>query len=430
MSEVAVKQAKRAHTFAIATVIVGALGVLLSLYLAYHHNKATSTPGYTSFCSINQTIDCDAVNASKQSEIVIPITSTGIRIPVALLSLIFYIALTWLAFVRFRAGQKGGLVPISYAFFMSLFGVLFTLGMAYVSFFVLEKVCLFCSGLYIVGIAFPIAAWLAAGSSYNDMIGSVLGDLRGNTFQRVVVAVLGLFIVFLGAKMPEWFSRQEGGTNSLSQIAKEWKSAPKALVGTGDAYRKGASDAPVTVIEFADFECPACRAEASEVRKLMKKYPGLLQVYFRHMPLDQSCNPKMPRPLHQHACITAKAAECAGIQGRFWEYHDRVYTPTTESKPKLDADSLRSYAEELGLDTDSFNDCLDNDRSIEAKISADIEDGAFAGVHSTPTLIINGKKMARPLTVSQWEEILRIEKLIDAQDLDDPTAHLDTEEPD
>ena len=117
-----------------------------------------------------------------------------------------------------------------------------------------------------------------------------------------------------------------------------------------------------------------------------------MSLVFRHFPLDASCNRHVKASLHPDACLAACAAECAGRQDRFWEYHDVLF----ENNEHLERESLFRYARELGLDVQTFGACLD-DPATRARIGEDVEAGARVGVNSTPTLFFNGRTIVGAL---------------------------------
>src|SRR5262249_22720056 len=114
----------------------------------------------------------------------------------------------------------------------------------------------------------------------------------------------------------------------------------RVAVGASGAVR-GRADAPITIVEFGDFQCPYCQQEEATLRSVMTKFEGKVRLVFRHLPLTK---------VHPNAMIAAQAAVCADRQGRFWEMHDALYA----DQNALSADSLRETAGKLGLDTKIF----------------------------------------------------------------------------
>lgn len=173
-----------------------------------------------------------------------------------------------------------------------------------------------------------------------------------------------------------------------------------------DAPTKGSGE--VTIVEFSDFQCPFCQDFFNKAYKEIKaKYIDTNKVKFvyRNYPLTS---------LHPDAQKAAEAAECANRQGRFFDYHDMLFTrmiPISQANPKgagLDVASLKRYAVELGLDSSKFNTCLDNGESKEI-VAKDVEVATKAGVTGTPTFFINGVKVVGSLPFSNFEQIIEQE---------------------
>ena len=150
--------------------------------------------------------------------------------------------------------------------------------------------------------------------------------------------------------------------------------------GVGTLPVKGDENAPVTIIEFSDYQCPACRGYNQEIfPKIEEEYinTGKAKYYFRDFPLSY----------HQYAQKAAEASRCANDQGKFWEYHSKVF----ESQETLSEDNLKKWATDLGMDKAKFNDCLDTGKFEEA-VKKDFTDGQTAGVQGTPSFFVNGIK--------------------------------------
>ena len=139
----------------------------------------------------------------------------------------------------------------------------------------------------------------------------------------------------------------------------------------------GPADAPVTIVEFSDFECPFCAALQPTLERVKAEYAGRMRLVFRHFPLTG---------IHPNAWRAAEAAACAGEQGRFWDLHALMFS----EQAALSAGDLREKAARLGMDTAAFGACLD-DRRYHDAVHADVDAGIEAGVEGTPTLFINGR---------------------------------------
>lgn len=147
-------------------------------------------------------------------------------------------------------------------------------------------------------------------------------------------------------------------------------------------YRQlGPKDSKVLIVEFSDFECPACRYAEKPLKDLLALYEGKVRFVFKHFPLR----------MHPWARPAAIAAECAGRQGRFWQYHDRLYERQEEwSNEKADSFWI-SYAKDLKLDMPAWQSCR-TDPALESMLESELKDGGNAWVGSTPTFFIDGKR--------------------------------------
>jgi protein-disulfide isomerase len=172
-------------------------------------------------------------------------------------------------------------------------------------------------------------------------------------------------------------------------------SRPRASVLPDPVRAIGPADAPVTIIEFADFECPYCQQAEAVLKQVRDKYKDKIRVAFRDFPL---------KPIHPLAVPAAEASRCAAEQGKYWEYHDQLFSKDAS----LDPGGLRNHAQAAGLDVQDFTTCLDS-RKFEADVENDLLAGYKAGVSGTPTFYINGLQ----LTGSQAAPAL--EKIIDEE---------------
>jgi protein-disulfide isomerase len=139
----------------------------------------------------------------------------------------------------------------------------------------------------------------------------------------------------------------------------------------------GPATAKVTIVEFSDFQCPYCAQAHETVHQLRERYSDQVRIIFRHFPLA----------FHEHARLAAQAAVGAQAQGKFWPFHDRLFT----HQNALDRKSLEGYAQELGLDVAAFKKGLD-DNSFDAQVEADMALGRSVRVDGTPTMFVNGKR--------------------------------------
>jgi protein-disulfide isomerase len=164
-------------------------------------------------------------------------------------------------------------------------------------------------------------------------------------------------------------------TTSVEDRVEEF-AAPQV---TADDHVRGPADAPVTVLEYGDYECPFCRGASRDVRRLLDSHPGLIRFVFRNFPIPQ---------LHPHAEQAAEAAEAAAAQGKFWEMYELLLTPSSQ----LDLGSLLDYAAGLGLDVGRFRGDVEG-KAHTGRIERDVAEGVRDGVNATPKFYVNGERI-------------------------------------
>lgn len=167
----------------------------------------------------------------------------------------------------------------------------------------------------------------------------------------------------------------------------------QAKIASTSAPSFGPADAKVTVVEFSDFQCPFCTRAASVVHQIKEKYGDKVRFVFRQYPL----------PMHGDAHVAAQASLAAHQQGKFWEFHDLLFA----NQRALTRPSLEDYAKQLNLNVAQLKKALD-DQALKAAVDADVKLGEEVNVNGTPTVFINGKRVANP---TEFEPVA---KLIDA----------------
>ena len=165
---------------------------------------------------------------------------------------------------------------------------------------------------------------------------------------------------------------------------------------------KGDKSAKITIVEYSDFQCPACSAALPSVNKILEEFKDKVRLVYRQYPLDKTCNSIMQQQLHPFACKAAEAALCAMDQEKFWEMHDKMFG----SQDKLEIGDLKQYAVQIGLDANKFNSCLDQGNKTQ-QVKDDITSGNNYGVNSTPSFFVNGKKAEWLSDKDGWYTVLK-----------------------
>jgi protein-disulfide isomerase len=165
---------------------------------------------------------------------------------------------------------------------------------------------------------------------------------------------------------------------------------PRAPIAMNDAPTRGPSNAPVTLLEYADYECPYCQQIQPVLDRIEAEFKGKLAFAYKDFPL----------PMHANAQKAAEAAHCAGAQGKYWEYHDLLV-----GNKRLDPASLKDYARDLKLDTTTFESCLDTGQKAEV-VKAQISEAQALGLQGTPTLFVNGRYVSGNLTYERIRAVI------------------------
>lgn len=187
-----------------------------------------------------------------------------------------------------------------------------------------------------------------------------------------VWVVAGSILLFVGIKTYDYVTSPspEVAGNSIEVDEGDWV--------------KGNPEAQVTLVEYGDFQCPACKNYYLLVKQLNEEFPEDLRIAFRHIPLVS---------IHKNAMEASYAAEAAGVQGRFWEMHDALFENQADWENERDPrDKFVSYAEKLELDVEQFKLDMDSDQ-VHERVNADMTSAGSLGVNSTPTFYLDGERI-------------------------------------
>ena len=190
------------------------------------------------------------------------------------------------------------------------------------------------------------------------------------------------FLLGLAGGYLLWGSTHSAGATQVRRVD----------VSTDDDPSIGSDNAPVTIIEFSDYQCPYCQVWYQQVyQQLLAAYPNKIRFVYRDLPLSS----------HPEALPSAEAADCAGEQGAYWKYHDALFG----QQYGLNRAAYEHYAADLGLDSKAFAACLDS-RRYESEVQADANDAASVGISSTPSFVINGRILIGALPFSDFKAVI------------------------
>jgi protein-disulfide isomerase len=166
---------------------------------------------------------------------------------------------------------------------------------------------------------------------------------------------------------------------------------PPRMEVAAEGPSKGPASAPITIVEFSDFQCPYCSRAEETVGKVMKAYDGKVRVVYRDFPL----------PIHPQAQKAAEAAHCAGDQGKYWEMHEKLFA----HQQALEPPALKGYAKEVGLDQGKFDKCLDSGDKAKV-VEANRKAGEKVGVTGTPAFFVNGLQLTGAQPFEEFKTVI------------------------
>lgn len=206
--------------------------------------------------------------------------------------------------------------------------------------------------------------------------------------------ILGIIVLLVGLA--------QLGTNGTSTTNSDPTTGSRTLtqpLNSGD-HTKGNAEAEVTLVEYSDFQCPACKAAYPAIKALSEQYGDRVAIGYRHFPL---------RAIHPNAQLAAQAAVAASNQGKFWEMHDELFnTQSSWANVKNPTNLFENMAEKIGLDSEQFKKDL-TAKATEEKVNVDYASGSASGVGGTPTFFLNGK------LITNLQSYDQLQLLIDAE---------------
>ena len=374
--------------------ILSLAGLLTALFLAHlHYTLNLGKPFVFQVCQKG----CDVVNTSSYSEFLgIPIASYGAIVYFQ----IFILSLLGLLL----AGTELEFFMLSLVFLLSIFCVGVSFLLARISIFKLSSLCNLCGLTYLINLlmAFVSGGTLKASSvTPFKPVGSALrnlfspkGDLERNPevyYQKrmtIVIVTALLFSIASGFAVSFFHSEKYQGVDrgKIQKFLQGYASLERMAAKTASSPAKGSKNPKLTLVVFSDFNCSYCRTASLVLDRLLHEYGEDLQIVYKHLPHDKTCNPYEQYISPKKSCELSKASICAQKQGKFWEYHDLLFGA---SQPEV-AEAIIPFAQKAGIHEEHFRACL-NDPVTQQLLLEDIEEAHRLGVQSTPTFFLNGR---------------------------------------
>ncbi len=370
--------------------VLAVLGLSIATYLSVlHYQAGASGPINSPLCAVATAINCNAVLSSAYARL--------FDVPVAVWAAGTYATILGVSFLA----QTGLLVLLcGWTFAFSVY-------MAGLSFLVIKSVCLFCLSLYTINLGLLLSAVALAHTSALLAGRQIVYSLAG---YAVLVIGLGWWQIHVATVIPPTPVAIGAPTGTDAEFVRFYNTRPLVTLRGAERHTKGPAEAALTISEFADFRCPTCARAREVLRQVLNSNPNDVRLIFRHYPLDKECNSTLSQQVHARSCEAAFAAECAGEQGKFWEYADLLFVDQKEYKRQ----DLETYAGAVSLDMGRFNACLDEGR-VKNRIQEDIEEAGRVGIRATPTLVVNGHLIERLPSLDQFATMLALEKKQAAQ---------------
>ncbi len=373
--------------------IIHVIGILVSLYLIYHHYAYQFGGDTQSFCSISGKVDCDVVNTSRFSEF--------LGIPLSVYALTYHL----MAIIVSIFAMNSMYVAKDVLLLLTTLGgfTVFTSVLLFIiSLTQLKTLCIMCMSLYAVDIATfftALIAWKKA--QFPNPFFQELKLINRKRIGQYFGSALGILIVFHLASAGMLSQEPDIPFDKATFIA-EFQSNPVKNVVPGDSARLGDPNAKLTIVEFADFQCPHCATASKIIHRLLKTNAGKFQLVFKNYPFDQACNPEVKHRMHDFACEAARGSICARKFNQFEKYYDIVFKKQTEINSAFIKNTLLS----LGATESQYEECM-NSAQVREELRLDLEHGNQLGIEGTPTFFANGKKVMGMIDEKRLKTILK-----------------------
>jgi len=374
-------------------IILAVIGLGISFYSIQHHMEVKATGASEAFCNINQTFSCDDVANSAYSEDPYG-NPLGVYGAGYFLGLIVLLGIS-LGREKYRRDALHG--------FSALVGIgaAISLILGSISYAIIGSFCLTCIGIYLV--CFLLAGVLFFSRDAIPGAWSFKSVSNGGTYAVMALLLsIGIFQMTKPTGSPELILDEPRTAAQLDSIMKQMEAQQKAMErnqdilkidrspysGLGEDYRKGADDAKVVIVKFADFQCPSCANAANTLSQIAKEFGNQVQIVYKNFPLNSNCNSSVQQQIFPHTCDASILARCAGQYGKFWQMHDKIF----QNQARIDKQRLELWALESGLTSDQIQECRDSNDIVE-KIKNDAQQANALGITGTPTIYVNGMRV-------------------------------------
>lgn len=356
-------------------------GLFNALYTLWHRQRLFSEGvAEKSFCNISERVNCDAAALSQYSSILgIPTSAWGT------LFYLFILAFSLRLFFAFTDNQKEiANQSATWIKALSLLGIFPTVYLAYVSFFILHNICMFCTLSYLINISLLCVSQIGLKSAPKNF------SLKFSTSFISTLVVMTLFSFFMPTIMSHSLNSNPLSEKEISLYWESHATSKEQSLKSDNLPFIGDPAAKITLVEYSDFQCPFCGRSAKTLPLLMKNYPIGVKLVYKNFPLDSSCNPSVKSTMHPFACYAAKTSLCVYKKlgnAAFIRFKDKVF----EKQSTISKASIDDAAKAESLIDPDLTQCRDSLETHQALLDQ-IEEAIAIGVDSTPSLYINGRQ--------------------------------------
>ena len=360
--------------------VIAIIGIITTIKLAVIYYNANFNPyALSSFCSVNDFIDCDGIAKTTESQFLgIPLAYWGLFLYAFILLMLFVKKLKNVKFLKFLEVFKN---PFDYIASLGLISFTISMFLLCLSLFEIKKLCVLCAFTYLLNLLIGCVATDFKNGGFIKSIKQSFADfLDAVKIKKYLIAFVSVMVVAVGfltyTRVTFKFAPQVKRHMEFKEFT-EAKTNKYAVSGN----LLGDEDAKVVVYVFSDYQCPICPAHNIMMHKLAKEMKGV-KIVHKNLPLDTDCNAYLESPFHQGSCIDAKYSIAAEKQGKFWEMNNALF----EKKPQTE-DEVLKIAESMGFDLEKLQKDA-NSLETAKEIKEQIDFAYKKGINGTPTTMI------------------------------------------
>lgn len=364
----------------IATIAI--VGIITTIKLAIIYYNANFNPyALSSFCSVNEFIDCDGIAKTPESQFLgIPLAYWGMFFYAFVFLMLFAKKLKNFKLFKFMEVFKN---PFDYIASLGLFAFVVSMILLCLSLFEIKKLCILCAFTYILNLAIGcVATDFKNGGFVHSIKQSVLDFIDAIKVKKYLIAFIVVVAAIAGFLTYTRVTFKFAPQVKRQMEFKEFKHKKNKFAVKGNLL--GDENAKVVVYVYSDYQCPVCPIHNAMMHKLAKEVKGI-KIVHRNLPLDTECNAYLQAPFHQGSCIDAQYSIAAEKQGKLWEMNEILF----EQKPQTEEEILKLVANK-GFDLDKLQEDA-NSLETQNELKKDIDFAYKHGIMGTPSTMINNE---------------------------------------